>query len=69
LSQLERGWRRFGPSSGAAQRAAGAGWRHQNGRTYHNQYHFLFILRDGKIVRMKEYLDTMLAHEFLVPNP
>ena len=42
---------------------------HQNGRTYHNQYHFLFILRDGKIVQMKEYLDTMRAHEFLVPNP
>ena len=43
--------------------------RHQNGRRYHNQYHFLFILRDGKIVQMKEYLDTMLAHQFLVPNP
>ena len=29
-----------------------------NGKTYRNTYHFLFWIRDGKIVRAKEYLDT-----------
>ena len=29
------------------------------GKVYANQYHFLFVLRDGKIVQVKEYLDTM----------
>jgi ketosteroid isomerase-like protein len=32
-----------------------------NGRTYHNRYHFLFVLRDGAIVAVKEYLDTLHA--------
>ena len=31
---------------------------HVSGQTYTNQYHFLFELRDGKLVRLKEYLDT-----------
>lgn len=31
----------------------------RNGRTYNNHYHFLFIVRDGKIAGVKEYLDTM----------
>ena len=31
----------------------------KNGRTYNNFYHFLFEIRDGKILRIKEYLDTM----------
>lgn len=39
--------------------------RHRDGRSYCNKYHFLFVLRDGKIVRMKEYMDTWLAGEFL----
>lgn len=30
-----------------------------NGRTYNNLYHFLFEIRGGKILRVKEYLDTM----------
>lgn len=30
-----------------------------NGRTYNNHYHFLFLVRDGKIESVKEYLDTM----------
>lgn len=30
-----------------------------NGRTYNNHYHFLFLVRDGKIAGVKEYLDTM----------
>lgn len=35
------------------------------GKIYNNQYHFLFRLRDGKIVEVKEYLDTMHTHEIL----
>jgi uncharacterized protein len=31
----------------------------KTGRTYNNFYHFLFEIRDGKILRVKEYLDTM----------
>ncbi|WP_203556975.1 nuclear transport factor 2 family protein [Bacillus sp. B15-48] len=29
-----------------------------NGRVYNNLYHFLFIVEDGKIQKVKEYLDT-----------
>lgn len=36
-----------------------------NGRLYHNRYHFLFVLRDGKIRMVKEYLDTLHAREAL----
>jgi ketosteroid isomerase-like protein len=36
-----------------------------DGRTYENQYHMLFTLRQGKIVEVKEYADTLLiAHMF-----
>jgi ketosteroid isomerase-like protein len=28
-----------------------------NGTVYANHYHFLFTVRDGKIVKMREYLD------------
>jgi len=31
---------------------------HVSGQTYTNEYHFLFRLRDGKLVRLTEYLDT-----------
>lgn len=31
------------------------------GAPYNNQYHMLFFIRDGKIYKMKEYLDTKLA--------
>ena len=38
------------------------------GRTYKNQYHFLFEVRDGKIQAVREYLDTMHTKEvFLDP--
>lgn len=30
-----------------------------NGRIYNNDYHFLFIVKDGKIAHVKEYLDPM----------
>jgi ketosteroid isomerase-like protein len=36
------------------------------GKIYHNQYHFLFEVRDGKIEAVREYLDTMHANEVLV---
>lgn len=29
-----------------------------NGRVYNNLYHFVFVVRDGKIHRIKEFLDT-----------
>jgi uncharacterized protein len=29
-----------------------------NGNTYANKYHILFVLRDGKVFRAREYLDT-----------
>jgi ketosteroid isomerase-like protein len=30
-----------------------------NGTLYHNRYHFLFVVRDGRIQAVKEYLDTL----------
>jgi ketosteroid isomerase-like protein len=33
-----------------------------NGRVYSNQYHLLFEIRDGKVLRVKEYMDTQHAH-------
>ena len=39
--------------------------KHVNGKIYNNQYHFLFVLRDGKVHELKEYMDTMLANEVL----
>jgi len=38
-----------------------------NGVLYNNQYHFLFFLRDGKIHKLKEYMDTKLADEVMRP--
>lgn len=34
-----------------------------NGRIYNNHYHFLMIVRDGKIQAVKEYLDTMHTND------
>jgi ketosteroid isomerase-like protein len=36
------------------------------GRRYHNRYHILFELRDGKIRSMREYHDTLHAQEILL---
>src|SRR5271163_3337018 len=33
----------------------------KNGKTYQNLYHFLFVVRDGKIQSVREYLDTIHA--------
>lgn len=35
-----------------------------NGKTYKNRYHFLFIVRDGKIVEMTEYCDVNATQAF-----
>ncbi len=34
-----------------------------NGKHYHNTYHFLVVIRDGKIREVKEYNDTRYATE------
>jgi len=39
--------------------------RHVSGKLYNNQYHFLMIIRDGKVAAFKEYMDTMHAKEVL----
>ncbi len=31
---------------------------HVSGRDYRNHYHFLFTWRDGKLLELKEYMDT-----------
>jgi ketosteroid isomerase-like protein len=36
-----------------------------NGERYDNVYHLLFHLRDGKICRVKEYMDTALVDSVL----
>ena len=40
--------------------------RHASGRDYRNRYHFLVKIRDGKIVMLKEYMDTQHAMEVLL---
>jgi len=39
---------------------------HTSGALYQNRYHFLLVIRDGKIRRLKEYMDTLHAREVLV---
>ena len=40
--------------------------RYASGKTYQNYYHFLLIIRDGKVRQLKEYMDTMHANEVLI---
>ncbi len=35
------------------------------GKDYRNHYHFAFVLRDGLIASVKEYVDTQYAHDVL----
>lgn len=35
----------------------------RNGRQYRQKYHFAITIRDGKIARVHEYLDTMHVHD------
>ena len=37
----------------------------KDGRVYANRYHMLFIVRDEKIVHLREYMDTKIAADFL----
>ena len=39
---------------------------HASGATYNNQYHFLLRIKDGKILELKEYMDTQLAAKILL---
>jgi uncharacterized protein len=39
--------------------------QHKNGRTYNNHYHFLLVIRDGRIVAVKEYMDTLHLAQLL----
>ncbi|MBV8062533.1 MAG: nuclear transport factor 2 family protein [Nevskia sp.] len=39
--------------------------QHVSGALYTNQYHFLFVFRDGKIVEFKEYMDTERVTDIL----
>lgn len=32
--------------------------QHISGQRYYNEYHFLFEFRDGKLLKLKEYMDT-----------
>lgn len=38
---------------------------HISGKTYTNEYHFLFEFQQGKLVRLKEYMDTERVTEVL----
>jgi ketosteroid isomerase-like protein len=38
---------------------------HASGVPYEQAYHFLFEFRDGKLLKLKEYLDTELATDIL----
>ena len=38
---------------------------HVSGKRYGNQYHFLFRFRDGKVVELKEYMDTERVTDIL----
>lgn len=35
------------------------------GRPYHNDYHFAFRVRDGRIAAVREYVDTKYAQDLL----
>ena len=39
---------------------------HVSGQEYNNKYHFLLIIKDGKIMKLKEYMDTQLAAKILL---
>jgi uncharacterized protein len=39
--------------------------RHVSGKVYTNEYHFLFEFRDGKLVVLKEYMDSERVTDIL----
>ena len=38
---------------------------HVSGQTYSNEYHFLFEFRNGKLLKLKEYMDTEMVTDVL----
>jgi hypothetical protein len=38
---------------------------HVSGAPYSNQYHFLFVFRDGRVVLLREYMDTERVTDIL----
>ena len=38
---------------------------HASGQLYVNKYHFLITIRDGKIVKSQEYMDTQLVTDVI----
>lgn len=53
------------PTSRAMRDEAESFTKTRDGRTYNNLYHFLFLVRDGKVAGVKEYLDTMHTNAVL----
>jgi len=39
-----------------------------DGKVYNNEYHFLFVVRDGKIAQVKEYLDTQHTFDIFLKD-
>lgn len=39
--------------------------RHVSGALYSNEYHFLFVFRDGKLAVLKEYMDSERVTDIL----
>ena len=39
---------------------------HISGKPYNNKYHFLIRIKNGKIIELKEYMDTELAAKVLL---
>ena len=39
--------------------------QHVSGRPYSNRYHFLFVLRAGRVVLLREYMDTERVTDIL----
>ena len=39
---------------------------HASGEHYNNKYHFLLKIKNGKILELKEYMDTQLAAKILL---
>jgi ketosteroid isomerase-like protein len=39
--------------------------QHVSGALYSNEYHFLFLFRDGKLALLKEYMDTERVTDIL----
>jgi hypothetical protein len=38
---------------------------HTSGKTYNNRYHFLFVIRGGRIAAVSEYMDTLHLKELI----